>query len=223
MQEPSAARIEQLKAKLHQDPTSMVFLQLTEELRRAGKLEEALATCRQGLEKNPCYHSARASLGRLYLDLGRFEEAQLELERVLTEVPDNLLAKKMLQNLQAGSSKKPAKRASAKSPDRPVHDLPPVAVSPGKAPTRTEPATETLAGVYLQQGHREEAIRVYRRILVAEPGNHSVREKLETLETGPVAEPPPVAAPSNGGGPLTHPNRKKISALQSWLDRIHRE
>jgi tetratricopeptide (TPR) repeat protein len=78
------------------DPASIAFAQLAEEYRRAGQLDEAVATCRFGLTNHPEYLSARVTLGRALLALGRLDEAGVELHRVLASVPDNLAAVRAL-------------------------------------------------------------------------------------------------------------------------------
>lgn len=84
------ARIEDLRRRVQQDPASIAFAQLAEELRRAGLFEEAVTCCRAGLARHPSYVSARVTLGRALLALGRLEEAEAELRRVLESTPDNL-------------------------------------------------------------------------------------------------------------------------------------
>jgi tetratricopeptide (TPR) repeat protein len=90
------SRIEDLERRLAKDPNSKVFAQLGEEYRKAGRLEDAVNTCRQGLENHPTYFSARVALGRALFESGSFEEASQELETVLGQVPDNILANKFL-------------------------------------------------------------------------------------------------------------------------------
>jgi tetratricopeptide (TPR) repeat protein len=90
------SRIEDLEKRLSADPSSKIFVQLAEEYRKAGLPEDAIATCRDGLEKHPNYFSARVALGRALLETNAFEEARGEFEKVLKQVPDNLLALKFL-------------------------------------------------------------------------------------------------------------------------------
>ena len=44
--------------------------------------------------------------------------------------------------------------------------------------------TETMAELYLQQGFRVEAVAVYRELLAQNPGDDSLRERIEQLESG---------------------------------------
>ena len=85
-------RIAELKRRVQSDPASIAFAALAEEYRRAGRHEEAIATCRHGLQRHPSYISAHVTLGRALLEMGDFEEAKTELELVLSVAPENLAA-----------------------------------------------------------------------------------------------------------------------------------
>jgi len=57
----------------------------------------------------------------------------------------------------------------------------------GAAPEGSPPAafvTETMAELYLQQGFRNEALSVYRELLARNPGDSSLRERIEQIESG---------------------------------------
>src|SRR5947199_7785365 len=85
-------RIEDLRRRIEKDPASIAFAQLAEEYRRAGQLAEAVEACRAGLAIHPGYLSARVTLGRALIELDQLDEAQLELELVLSTAPENLAA-----------------------------------------------------------------------------------------------------------------------------------
>ena len=87
-----SARIEELKRRVLLDPASIAFAALAEEYRRGGLFEAAIATCQAGLQRHPAYLSARVTLGRALLELGRYDEARTELELVLRSAPENLAA-----------------------------------------------------------------------------------------------------------------------------------
>jgi tetratricopeptide (TPR) repeat protein len=90
------SRIEELEKRLAADPNSRMFVQLAEEYRKAGMLEQAIHVCEQGLKKHPQYPSARVALGRALLEAEHFDRASAEFESVLKQVPDNILANKFL-------------------------------------------------------------------------------------------------------------------------------
>jgi tetratricopeptide (TPR) repeat protein len=82
-------RIDDLRRRVQQDPASIAFAQLAEELRRAGRLQEAVDTCRAGLMIHPTYLSARVTLGRALLELDKLDDAERELDFVARHAPEN--------------------------------------------------------------------------------------------------------------------------------------
>ena len=93
------ARIEELRRRVQTDPASIAFAALAEEYRRAGHFDDAIATCRTGLQRHPAYLSARVTLGRSLLEIGRYDEARYELEQVLRSAPENLAAIRALAEI----------------------------------------------------------------------------------------------------------------------------
>ena len=89
---PEHPRIEELRRRVQSDPASIAFAQLAEEYRRAGNYEEAVATCRAGLEIHPGYLSARVTLGRSLIELKDLDAAETELSHVLQHASENLSA-----------------------------------------------------------------------------------------------------------------------------------
>jgi len=85
-------RIEELRRRVQMDPASIAFAALAEEYRRAGRYEEAIATCTAGLQRHPAYLSAHVTLGRALIEVGQYDEAREELEHVLRLAPENLAA-----------------------------------------------------------------------------------------------------------------------------------
>ncbi len=77
-------------------PDSHVFLPLATAYCKAGKYREAVETCLQGLEKYPDYWAAQVVLGQAYLMQGMLDEALPQLEVVVREAANNLMASKLL-------------------------------------------------------------------------------------------------------------------------------
>jgi hypothetical protein len=96
-----STRLDDLRKRLEKDPGSRLFAQLAEELRKEGQLEEAITVCRIGLQKHPNYPSARITLGRALMDSGDPAAARAELETVVQGAPDNILARKLLDECLA--------------------------------------------------------------------------------------------------------------------------
>lgn len=111
------SRIDELERRVRQDPASIAFGTLAEEYRRAGRLEEAIATCRSGLERHPSYLSARVTLGRALQESGQAAEARAEFEYVLSLAPDNLAAIRGLADLHAAPADAPDPPARPADPD----------------------------------------------------------------------------------------------------------
>jgi len=98
----TSPRISDLTRRLQKEPGSRLVFDLAREHHAIGNLEEAEKLCRDGLQKHPGYHSARVLLGRVLIDMQRFPAARPELERVVKQAPDNLLARRLLADALAG-------------------------------------------------------------------------------------------------------------------------
>jgi tetratricopeptide (TPR) repeat protein len=96
---PEHTRIEELRRRVEADPASIAFAQLAEEYRRLGEFEDAVRVCRAGLEQHPAYLSARVTLGRALMELGRYDEARATFEHVLGAAPDNLIALRSMADI----------------------------------------------------------------------------------------------------------------------------
>jgi tetratricopeptide (TPR) repeat protein len=131
------------------DPASIAFAALAEEYRRQGRHEEAIQTCRAGLQRHPSYLSARVTLGRALIEVGDYDAAREELETVLRSAPENLAAIRGLglihERLGHSTEMDPqlaalmhaeaerAEAARAAAPPLPTAPLPP-APAPTRAP-----------------------------------------------------------------------------------------
>src|SRR4051812_430430 len=85
-------RIDELRRRVQADPASIAFAALAEEFRRTGRYDDAIETCRAGLQRHPAYLSARVTLGRALIEAGEYEAARDELQTVLRSAPENLAA-----------------------------------------------------------------------------------------------------------------------------------
>ena len=107
---PTGNPLEQLRRRMQSHATPTAFAALAEEHRRAGRLAEAVAVCREGLERYPAYASARVTLGRALLDSGDVAAAVVELEHAVAQSPDNLAAARALETARAALGELPADR-----------------------------------------------------------------------------------------------------------------
>ena len=141
-------RIEELRRRVQKDPASIAFAQLAEEHRRAGQYEEAIEVATAGLQQHPAYLSARVTLGRALIELGRLDEAAVEFEHVVKAAPDNLTAVRQLADIhqrrrQTASENKSREAEVASrpaSPSAPQSPTPPLA-TPITAPVIPLPSS----------------------------------------------------------------------------------
>ena len=89
-------RIIELRAELREDPTSRLFYQLGELLRREEAHEEAVRVLRAGLAHHPRYVAAWVALGRSLSTLERHAEAEEACAEALELDPENAVAARMI-------------------------------------------------------------------------------------------------------------------------------
>jgi len=85
-----------LSEALAADPSSLVFLQLGEALRRRGDLDVALLVALRGVERHPQLADAHDLAARVAADRGDLDRAVAEWETVLQYAPDHIGARKGL-------------------------------------------------------------------------------------------------------------------------------
>lgn len=89
-------RLTQLRARWDADPSSRIFLQLAEEYRHLGRIQDALMVLDRGLKEHPGYLSALVAKGRCHLELGEGDAARVVLERVVKQDATQMVANKLL-------------------------------------------------------------------------------------------------------------------------------
>ena len=82
--------------KFQDDPKSRVFAPLAEAYRKAGLPDEAISIALEGLEHHPNFVGGKVALARALFDKKRFSEVITILSQVTIEVPDNIVAQKLL-------------------------------------------------------------------------------------------------------------------------------
>ncbi len=133
-------RIDELRRRIDLDPASIAFAALAEEYRRGGSFDEAIATCEAGLKRHPSYLSARVTLGRALIEVGRYEEAREHLEFVVRAAPENLAAIRGLAEIHnrrrdAEFKKQPEAPVALPASFEPAQPADPAPVSHGRAPS----------------------------------------------------------------------------------------
>lgn len=66
-----------------QNPTSILFARLADELLQQGEVARAIEVCRRGLRYRPSYTTGHVVMGKCYQAAGHYEEARLAFQRVL--------------------------------------------------------------------------------------------------------------------------------------------
>ena len=82
--------------RYQEDPSSRVFAPLAEAYRRAGLLDEAIDICRDGVRIHPHFIGGRVALARALFDKSEYAEVVKEIEPIVLDAPDNLVAQKLL-------------------------------------------------------------------------------------------------------------------------------
>lgn len=173
---PDHPRIEELRRRVLADPASIAFAALAEEFRRSGKYEEAIETCRTGLQRHPSYLSARVTLGRALMETAQYDLARKELELVLKSAPENLAAIRGLAEIHERLGDHADHEAFANA--MPASEPLPTAAPP--EPQAAEPAVEKPSPA--------EPVRAAAPVEPEPP-------KLVAVAAAPPAAPPAAAAP----------------------------
>ena len=79
-----------------ENPSSRIFAPLAELYRKSGMPEDAIAICREGLHLYPNFSAARVCLTRALFDLQRYAEVVSELEMIAKDIPENIVAQRLL-------------------------------------------------------------------------------------------------------------------------------
>jgi tetratricopeptide (TPR) repeat protein len=78
------------------DPTSRVFAPLAEAYRKAGLIDDAIEIAREGMLLHPGFVGGRVALARALFDKHQYEDVLELLNAVIEDVPDNLVAQRLL-------------------------------------------------------------------------------------------------------------------------------
>jgi predicted Zn-dependent protease len=82
--------------KYQEDPTSRIFAPLAEAYRKAGLVDEAIEIAREGLRVHPNFVGGRVALARALFEKRLYEEVVDGLGVVVREVPDNIVAQRLV-------------------------------------------------------------------------------------------------------------------------------
>ena len=181
--------------RLARDPSSLAFAQLAELYRKAGRTQDAIALCRQGLARYPQYTTARLTLARTCLTEGRLDEAMTELRIVLEATPKDVQCLRLASEierrrgnidgaaeyLETAVKHDPSDRESRALLGLLRADPQAAAEASGLARVLRDDTfvTLTFGAACLDQGCLDEAAAVFTRLLRKDPDNSRAREGLE--------------------------------------------
>jgi tetratricopeptide (TPR) repeat protein len=181
----------------------------------AGQFGKAIEVLQEGLKKFPKLVSVRVLLGEIYMTSGDFESAKVELEQVIKAMPDNFAAHRKLVLIyrDIGDKHAAAKACeailNANPKDREMAELREQLRAESKEETlqtgTEETDSETLAELYISQGHRDKGLEVYRRLAAMHPAEMRFHERIIALEESGAESPAP-ATP-----------KARVRRLEGWL------
>lgn len=214
---------------------SRTFMVEAKDLADAGQFGKAIEVLQQGLKAFPKMVSARVLLGEVYMTSGDFESAKVELEQVIKDMPDNFAAyrrlvliyrdlkdtqaaakaceavlnvdpkdremKDLLEELLAEGRKEKLQAASSALPAAFATEEP----APAMETEREETDSETLAELYIAQGHCDKGLEIYRRLAATHPDEVRFYERISALE-------------ERGAESLAQATHKaRVRRLEGWL------
>lgn len=180
----------------------------------------------QVIKTAPDNFAAHRKLALIYRDVGDRHAAAKACEAVLQANPKDREMKDVLEELlgehkeekpkaeSKGAAKKEdatATRTTVRLPESPVvekaaREEPALSMETGEEETDSE----TLAELYVTQGHREKGLEVYRRLVEKDPDNIKLHERIMALEEGEHSQETPAQAS----------RKARIRRLEGWLSVI---
>jgi tetratricopeptide (TPR) repeat protein len=188
-----AAAIRRYEDRLAKDPTSLGFALLADLYRKAGRVDEAIAVCREGLVRHPHYATARLILAKALMSRQDFDAALVEIEAILRVSPNDVQCHRLAaevhrrlgriddaaRHLERAASLDPGDRES-----RALLGLLRTGAPVGDSGVARQLADDTFVTVAfgtlcLEQGLIDEATIVFARLLRKDPDNAGARERLD--------------------------------------------
>jgi predicted Zn-dependent protease len=196
---PTTDEIRQFEARLAREPTSQAYAALAEAYRRAGRAQEAVALCREGLARHPEYVTTRLVLAKSLLEAGDLAAARVEIRGFLGGEPDHEPALRIavecaLRDGDPTDALGHLRRLGSLDPhDRPMQGLfralevgvtrRAVSDAGGLWPLLVDDmyATVAFGDLCLAQGLTDEATAVFSRMLIRQPDLEIARARLGEL------------------------------------------
>jgi tetratricopeptide (TPR) repeat protein len=190
-----AEAIRRHEERLARDRESLAFAQLADLYRKAGRTAEAVALCREGLQRWPHYTTARLILAKTLLSEGQLEAAQAEVDAMLQTSPKDVQCHRLAAEVHRRAGRLDAavvhlEQAVGLDPgDRESNALLSLLRADAGAPGETAGlarvlgddtfATLSFGTLCLEQGLADEAALVLTRVVRRSPDNAEARGRLE--------------------------------------------
>ena len=190
-----AAAMRRHEERLARDPTSLAFAQLADLYRKAGRVPEAIALCRQGLTRYPQYTTARLILAKACLAQGDLDEAGAEIRTALEQSPKDVQCLRLAAEVERrrgnidGAADHLERVVKLDPGDRESRTLLGLLRADPQASGETSGlarvlrddtfVTLTFGTTCLEQGCLDEAATVFTRLLRKNPDDSGAREGLE--------------------------------------------
>ncbi|HET9134973.1 MAG TPA: tetratricopeptide repeat protein [Gemmatimonadales bacterium] len=188
-----------LVARVAADPGDPGFVALAEAWRKRGDLATALRVVNAGLVWRPHSIPGRITQAWVLRDQGRLPEAEAAVREALGLDPDHPVARATLAEVRVepAAPLEDVVSVPGDTPDDEPFDDP--MIWPELSP-EDELVTESLAALYRQQGHLEQAAAAYAALVEADPDNAELRGHLEAVRAQIVTQRPlPFSAEATGG------------------------
>lgn len=82
--------------KMMENPKSYAFVSMANSCLKGGKVKMAIEVLEKGMKHHPNLLSAHICRARIFIESEKFDDAGKILQRVITQKPENLLARKLM-------------------------------------------------------------------------------------------------------------------------------
>lgn len=188
--------IRRQEERVARDPGSLAFAQLADLYRKAGRTEDAVRVCRDGLVRYPHYTTARLILAKALSAEGDLDGALAELRTILEVSPKDVQCHRLAAEIHrrrgrideaVGHLETAVRLDPGDRESRALLSLLRAAAPPGGEASGLPRlladdtfATVAFGALCLEQGCVEEAAQIFTRMLRNDENNREARDGLET-------------------------------------------
>jgi len=225
-----SAAIMTLKEGLQQYPQFIsARVMLGEIYWTSGETALARTELEQVINAVPDNFAAHRKLALIYREAGEVPAAIQSCRNVLQVNPRDFEMRALLDQLQtppahAGEVVKAEAKAALQAASEPASvSSESTTMTSAKAAEPDSIDSETLAELYIIQGHREKGLLVYHRLAEKYPANPRYRDRIEALERpAALQQAPPEEVPGPIPEEASAKNRRRLQArrLEGWLQVI---